>query len=600
MCVEKSGYSAQVSLLSGYFNTLLQPIVTNLEKDKKVTTSSIGDGVGYSAIKVFVGDLTKVWLSNSLTYVAGISSYSLFNKANGYVSTVYPSMDIVNEFLAIEITSEIGYIAFTTDTDKSDVTNLYATKDELARRKDTVSILGLGDITSDYYFDINGNKVTGGTRKTLLPFKVNEDLNYYLSIYALTSTTYTYLVYLDEFQNVLGSEVKTDNTIELYKWQEKIILPTGTVYIEAGVTNPNYLLDLFVIEKDLSEVIKLSKDFAGDQLQVPAVFDCAVGLQMNLNTDYFSATKGLDVLVSDSISGFESRNGYIQYTPTTASTNKTLRWLVYQNNGFLNPNETPLSNKVTSFREIDRTFVGTGNKAICIHGDSLINNISFVDEIFNSLNTDGGYTIESVGTRTTAVGGYNNEGHGGRDWDWFVNDEASPFVFSGVVDFAQYTTLTGASTIDVLYSSLGTNDVIGAEEDFNFNEVMADAKTFIDAFFTTYPNSKMILGLPPLGAEPQPLVSSSWSKKERRLRVLNNRYIKAFDNGVYHANLTTVAHGAWVNRVHGYPTESTPISSRMPLINEVKFTDTIHPTDEGYLQLSDAVYSKIRAILNGL
>ena len=79
---------------------------------------------------------------------------------------------------------------------------------------------------------------------------------------------------------------------------------------------------------------------------------------------------------------------------------------------------------------------------------------------------------------------------------------------------------------------------------------------------------------------------------------LSSLFIDEFDNGKYHANVTTLAINAWIDRINSYPYVDEAVSDRVAEL-ERKYTDTVHPMDIGYYQWADAYYAKIRSFLAG-
>lgn len=83
------------------------------------------------------------------------------------------------------------------------------------------------------------------------------------------------------------------------------------------------------------------------------------------------------------------------------------------------------------------------------------------------------------------------------------------------------------------------------------------------------------------------------------MKKLITAYIDTFDNGKYKANVTTVAHGLFINRREGYPYINTPVSNRFSNINARCYSDFIHSNENGYYCYSDAFYAKIMNWLQG-
>ena len=81
--------------------------------------------------------------------------------------------------------------------------------------------------------------------------------------------------------------------------------------------------------------------------------------------------------------------------------------------------------------------------------------------------------------------------------------------------------------------------------------------------------------------------------------MLNQAYIANFDNGVYNANVTTVMHGAYIDRINSYQYTDVIRNSRVPLLTMREYTNSVHPLLNGYKEWGDGYYAKIRAWLAG-
>lgn len=115
-----------------------------------------------------------------------------------------------------------------------------------------------------------------------------------------------------------------------------------------------------------------------------------------------------------------------------------------------------------------------------------------------------------------------------------------------------------------------------------------------------FPDCKVVLGLCDIGAFESPNSAQNPERFRSNMQRYNRRLIETFDSGVYHPNVTTVLHGAYIDRVEGYPYVDEPISDIYPDIKSRKYTNMIHPKTEGYKQLGRGMYGKIKAISNGV
>lgn len=232
----------------------------------------------------------------------------------------------------------------------------------------------------------------------------------------------------------------------------------------------------------------------------------------------------------------------------------------------------------------------SGTFNVLIVGDSLVEYGPNPSETYRLLSEDGDVTINQIGLQSQSLDGvtYHHEGHGGWTWARFNSGSDSPFVFNGQLSFAQYmaTNFPTLSGIDFCVVMLGTNDSEGY--------TLPGAKTFVDALLADYPNCKIAIGILALGRPCEGMPTAM----ERKLRTANVEYLDTFDNGKYHANVTCIGQGCWIDRVNDYQHEeadSTPYSED----KFIRYTDGVHPRAQGYKQWGRAVYCKIRSWIAG-
>ena len=232
--------------------------------------------------------------------------------------------------------------------------------------------------------------------------------------------------------------------------------------------------------------------------------------------------------------------------------------------------------------------------------------------VYSLLAEDADFVINQLGTYGP-VGG-RHEGRGGWSWSTYINPayELTPcstktnaFMYNGVLDFQHYCQINSYSGIDYFIIGLGTNDVNqGAtlQTDASIAAIIANAKTFINALLSSdkgFPNCKIAIGLPAVGA---PIFTSNTNADifRKSIQMLNKAYIDTFDNGKYNANVTTVMHGAYIDRVNSYQYTDVARSTRMTSSTIREYTNNVHPSAVGYQQWGDGIYAKIRAFMSGI
>ena len=242
-------------------------------------------------------------------------------------------------------------------------------------------------------------------------------------------------------------------------------------------------------------------------------------------------------------------------------------------------------------------------KNILIIGDSLIDNTYVAKETYRLL-AESGATFNQLGTRGPADG--KHEGHGGWSWeDYFketYDSKPNAFYNKGELDFKNYCNVNGYSGIDFCIIAMGTNDVRQGNTtstyftDDYITSIIENAKKFINKLLADYPSCKIAIGLPSVGAD---LVTKNSKAFQYKMKKLLTAYIKTFDNGVYHQNVTTVANGLFINRRLGYQSTNKNVSKRFNNNSVDVITDYIHSNPNGYYCYSDCFYAKIRSWMAG-
>ncbi len=348
----------------------------------------------------------------------------------------------------------------------------------------------------------------------------------------------------------------------------------------------------------------LDRQLYRNLLVLPKYIDVAYGCEMNLYLDSIGTKfwhEGDISIKSTDSTNLLRRNRQLRFAPTGVVDNFTCRFTAL-NNG-INATDT----KNLTIRTVSNSVGdGTSERNILMIGDSLFGpgGVAMPTYVFGKLDADADFVFNRIGTVHGA------EGRGGWAWNNFLGDGVvSPFVYNGIVDFQSYFAdhFSGLSrqTIDYVIISLGTNDVSQGytyATNSRLDTIIENAKTFINALLdvdTGYPNCKIAIGLPACGADHFPNSGASAEVFRNSIQRLNLKYINTFDDGAYHANVTTIGHGIWMDRYNSYQHEDVAISIQSTETFRV-YTDPIHPiADMGYRQWGDAYYSKLRSFLAG-
>lgn len=330
-----------------------------------------------------------------------------------------------------------------------------------------------------------------------------------------------------------------------------------------------------------------ANDYNPARFLLPTNIDVVVGRQCDFFVqDTIYNLNKLPYVYSLPSSITDYGKGHLRINASSAGTDQ-IKLKTYKQDRYIN--DYLVGTQTINVRKVAKSGM-SGTFNVLIVGDSLVQYGPNPSETYRLLNEDGDVTINQIGLQSQILDGvtYHHEGHGGWTWARFNSGSDSPFVFNGQLSFAQYmaTNFPTLSGIDFCVVMLGTNDSEGY--------TLPGAKTFVDALLDDYPNCKIAIGILAYGRPCEGMPTDM----ERKLRTANVEYLDTFDNGKYHANVTCIGQGCWIDRVNDYQHEeadSTPYSSD----KFIRYTDGVHPKTQGYKQWGRAVYCKIRSWIAG-
>lgn len=405
----------------------------------------------------------------------------------------------------------------------------------------------------------------------------------------------------------IGKNLAAPPTRKLYI----VKIPENVEYISIGTHSPQKNnVQVFEAAEMMSEVANEVRT-QENKFVLPAYLDCPIGRNTDLFLDALimepDTEKTGALLITGTSSAIWRGTNIIRYAPSAAANDITLTF------NRTDANLNSLYSKQMKLRAVPRnTGNGTEERNICLCGDSLVADGNSAAECFALLHEDGDYIINQLGTFSNA--GAKHEGRASWTWAAYVNPayentvyygKTNAFMYNGALDFKHYVEVNfpelTRKTIDVFFIALNTNDVTQGTSlviPTKLNEIVASAKTFINAFLRDFPDSKLIIGLPGIGAITARNLSANAAVFCRSIQLANQRLIAEFDNGKYHANVTTVAHGAFIDRYGGYPYVDAPANDYSDTVVR-SWTNTVHPNTNGYRQWGRGIYSKIRAVLSG-
>lgn len=153
------------------------------------------------------------------------------------------------------------------------------------------------------------------------------------------------------------------------------------------------------------------------------------------------------------------------------------------------------------------------------------------------------------------------------------------------VDFANYAQSIGASSIDYCYVLMGWNSTGNSEISYK-----SSVRTFINNLRASFPNCIIVL----MGIQVPSLdgfgtsYGCSWNymDKLRFVHELDHWYA---DVAAEYSNVYTISTVGQFDAEYGYPTSTVPVNARSTK-TEARQTNSVHPSDSGYMQIADAVY----------
>ena len=574
--------------------------------------------IGYSLTSPMPCYFEKFYINDIFSGAYDVYSIGFYSNLpcdnTTFISGIVPS-GIVNGYEAISVPLGANYMVFCAETSVIAAKTPYMFVPNNSTQSDIKALSSVNAAHAATFFDgVYLNEY--GTKSYGLPwYSITEkiflvpSLTYELDI-KLAWGSFSVIAYFDADDAYIGSLQRTQfDAGAVYLTKHQITIPANCSY--AIFTVPNDGKSTLKMTCGMSDFLSnvLSVNKTDDTLIIPKYIDVVKNHQCTIYRDCMVEYEEKSDYVAfytfpfnNNAHSTELKNNCLSFTPTVTG-EFDFRVMTLSENTY-----KVTSEKTVTVRTTDKASESTGlTKNIMMCGDSLIDANVPVDEVFNLLRADGDYTFNAIGTRGSA--GSKHEGRGSWKWDTYLTQTTASgatnaFLYNGSLDFQQYCIDNGFDGIDYAIISLGTNDIGQGWhllKDAEVATIIANAKTFLDALLsetTGFPNCKIALGLPAIGANTfgNPNMNKKWFI--RGMQKLNKAYIDTFDNGTYHPNVTTVAHGLWTDREYSYLYENQTISNRIPETVKVHL-DAIHPTVQGYKLWADAYYGKLRAFLAG-
>ena len=340
-------------------------------------------------------------------------------------------------------------------------------------------------------------------------------------------------------------------------------------------------------------------------IPLPTIIDTMVNREFCIYYDTLSRFENAENLYRFSGDSSLRRNEYcLHYKPISSASDIQL-YCVRLNRSTAEAQETK---EIT----LKANKLLTGNrvsKNICICGDSLVDNNYLAKEVYRMLSEDNDIDYKMIGTRGIDDG--KHEGRGSWTWETYLRGDdfaGKTNAFwdneTGTLNFQKYCYNNGFSGIDYFLIELGTNDISQGTTVYNTLEsvepFIARAKQFIDILLSEdkgYPNCKVGIGLISPGAFYFYNTQANSYIFRKSANTLNIAYLKAFDAGKYHRNVTCFSWGSMTNSKYSFPYIEEAISERFSEKCLV-LTNNVHPTERGYQAWADGFYNKIRGFLS--
>jgi len=329
-------------------------------------------------------------------------------------------------------------------------------------------------------------------------------------------------------------------------------------------------------------------------IELPTQIEAVVGDTIQLFYQAMVSTPNYDkyhFVGKSSINPTESKSlpRYFETTPTTAGYRELTFYVLDSDYKVLDEKTTTL--KVLPAVSSPSTLVSVWNI-----GDSFINNPTSNDELERRLTGTGGTPTGNAFTNIEI----HREGNSGKEWNWYVNDEASPFVYSGVLDFNQYRIDNGLNIPTVALLNLTWNGVGIERSDAEWITWTNDVYTFIDTIKVQFPNIDLKFVSPSM---PSTLGGESFVNGANGLNGYGDEYllkvnllrmaqiyerIKGETN--YSNHVQHIQSSLQVDSVYNVGSTATNVNTRNSTNTELIGNNDVHPTTEGYYQIADAQY----------
>lgn len=167
-------------------------------------------------------------------------------------------------------------------------------------------------------------------------------------------------------------------------------------------------------------------------------------------------------------------------------------------------------------------------------------------------------------------------------------------------DMESYVTTYCNGKCDYIFILLGINNLIGSNPfGTAYNNIFNDCKILLRNIHSQLPNAKIFLSTNPLVSQNGGIganynsndVSGSFDEKgwNHKIFEMNELYFELEMDSEFTEYVTVVNTHAQFDSDYGYPFTQKPVNTRFST-NEVVGTNAVHPTNQGYWMIADALF----------
>jgi lysophospholipase L1-like esterase len=179
----------------------------------------------------------------------------------------------------------------------------------------------------------------------------------------------------------------------------------------------------------------------------------------------------------------------------------------------------------------------------------------------------------------------------------------NPFWNGSAVDFANYLSVNGFATPDIVIIALGINDVFVQTDDAAVTSLAASKAALLDTLVTSiHAHGATIkvgiaLPTPPSGQDAFGVNydAGQYYARDKRNIYFWSKAFNAYYTGKEGANTYVLASNYALDTDRGYPVTTAAASARITKVVE-RQNNGVHPSNEGYQQIGDAMFAFIKAV----